>query len=385
MPKFPEVARAVRATPGSLYSLLGERLASFPGEILPLHVGDTWMEPAQGCRMQDLRVEDHPGMHRYAPVQGHPALLDAIVARRQYKGERVAKDQILVTAGATGALGAAMGAIVDPGAEVLILAPDWPLIAGIVRSCKGEPVIVPGLDVVDQVEVLLERLTAACTERTVALYLNSPNNPTGRVLPPVWVEALVAWASAQNLWILSDEVYEDYLYEGVHQACRTLAPERTLAAYSFSKAYGMAGNRCGYLLVPPSLMGAVRKVSTHAFYSTPTASQLAAARVLEGPGDAWIERASASYRAMGYEVAKKLGVPPPQSGTFLFFDVASHLDPARGLRGFLNDCADRGLFIAPGTSFGAGFYDTHIRLCFTAAPPSVVRRGAEVLLEVMNL
>ena len=378
MPRFPGIAEAVKATRGSIYSMLGQRLAAYQGERFPLHVGDTYLEPAEGCRMEDLRVADHPGMHRYAPVQGLPELIDAIVHRTP----SATAEHVLVTAGATGALGAALGALVDPGAEVLILAPYWPLIAGIVQSFRGLPVAVPGLDTADQVEVLIEGLDAAITERAVALYLNTPNNPTGRVLPPAWVEALVEWACRRDLWILSDEVYERCLFEGRHQPCRPLAPERTFAAHSFSKAYGMAGNRCGYLLSPPSVMAAVRKVSTHAFYSTPTASQLAAARVLQGPGDAWIARAMALYAHTGREAARRLGLPAPQGGTFLFFDVAEHLDE-RGLTGLLMDCADRGLFLAPGTSFGPGC-DTHLRLCFTSAPHDTVMRGVDVLVEVLR-
>ena len=67
MPRHPDVAANIAAMAGSVYTALAHRLATFEGEIYPFHVGDTWMEPAEGCRMQDLRVEDHPGMHRYAP------------------------------------------------------------------------------------------------------------------------------------------------------------------------------------------------------------------------------------------------------------------------------------------------------------------------------
>ena len=76
-----------------------------------------------------------------------------------------------------------------------------------------------------------------------------------------------------------------------------------------------------------------------------------------------------------------LGVPPPQGSTFLFLDIAQHLDE-RGLDGFLEDCVDRGLFVAPGPSFGP--YPTSVRLCFTAAPPDVVERGVEVLAGLLG-
>ena len=75
MPRHPDVSPTLAEVGSSVYSKLAERVRSFDGEVYPFHVGDTWMEPPDGCRMQDLRVEDHPGMHRYASPKGHPELL----------------------------------------------------------------------------------------------------------------------------------------------------------------------------------------------------------------------------------------------------------------------------------------------------------------------
>jgi aspartate/methionine/tyrosine aminotransferase len=383
MPRHPDVSPSVAKIPGSPYTALAHRLAAHVGEIYPLHVGDTWMEPAEGCRMEDFRVAEHPGMHRYAPPQGLPVLLDALVERtRATTGVAVERDSILVAAGATGALGAVAGAILEPGDEVLILAPYWPLISGIVRSFHGVPVPVPFFGRVDSAETAIEAVRERLTARTVALYFNTPNNPSGRVIPRLWLEALIEWARGEDLWLIADEVYEDYLYEGEHTYGLPLAPERTFAAHSFSKAYGMAGNRCGHVIGPGKVMGELRKVSTHSFYSTPTAAQLAGVAVLAGPGEAWIARARESYRAAGMQAARRLGVPPPQGSTFLFLDVADKLDE-RGLPGLLSDCVDRGLFVAPGPSFVP--YPTHVRLCFTAAPPEIVERGVEALAAVLGI
>jgi aspartate/methionine/tyrosine aminotransferase len=382
MPRYPQAAPSVAAIPGSVYNALAHRLETFAGEVYPLHVGDTWMEPAEGCRMEDLRVADHPGMHRYAPPQGLPALLDALVERtRARTGVAVERENVLVAAGATGGLGAVVGALVAPGEEVLILAPYWPLISGIVRSFHGVPIPVPFFGAADSPESAVELVRERRTPRTVALYYNTPNNPSGRVIPRPWVEALVEWARREDLWVLADEVYEDYLYAGEHTHGLPLAPERTFAAHSFSKAFGMAGNRCGHVVGPVAMMGELRKVSTHSFYSTPTAAQLAAVRVLAGPGEAWIANARESYREIGNWAARRLGVPEPAGSTFLFFDVADRLDE-RGLAGLLEDCVERGLFVAPGPSFGP--YPTHVRVCFTAAPPDTVRRGVEVLAQLLG-
>ncbi|HSG38488.1 MAG TPA: pyridoxal phosphate-dependent aminotransferase, partial [Thermoanaerobaculia bacterium] len=213
MPRHPLFSPSAQDIAGSVYSGLAHRLASYQGEVYPFHVGDTWMEPPEGCRMEDLRVAEYPGMHRYAAPQGMPALLDAIVERvRQRTGVPTARENVLVATGATGALGAVAGAILSPGDEVLLMAPHWPLITGIVQSFHGVPVDVPFFGAADSPETAVEAFRERLSERTVALYLNTPNNPAGRILPRAWIEALVEWAAREDLWIIADEVYEDYVF-----------------------------------------------------------------------------------------------------------------------------------------------------------------------------
>jgi N-succinyldiaminopimelate aminotransferase len=381
MPRPPAVAPTLAHIRESAFSSLAHRLATHRGEVYPLHVGDTWLEPPQGCRMEDLRACDHPGLHRYAPPQGVAALLDAVVERvRARTGVATERADVLIAAGATGGLGAALGAVLAPGDEVLVLAPYWPLIDGIVRAFHGEPVAVPFLGECDSPETAVACVQSRLSARTVALYLNTPNNPTGRVLPRAWLEALAEWTRREGLWLFADEVYEDYAYAAPHVYCRALAPERTFSVHSFSKAFGMAGNRCGYVVGPRAVMQDVRKVSTHSVYSTPTASQAAALRSLDGCVDAWVAAARTQYQAAGNAAAAKLGVDPPEGSTFLFLDVERALG-AGGLGEFLSACVDRGLFVAPGTSFGP--YPTWIRVCFTSAAPGVVERGVGQLASLL--
>jgi N-succinyldiaminopimelate aminotransferase len=357
--------------PAGVFSKVAHRIAAITGERYPLHVGDTWMEPAEGCRMEDFTVENHPGMHTYTAPKGHPDLVDAISSVRG-----VHSDRIIVTAGATGALGALSCALVSPGDEVLILSPFWPLIRGIVQLHHGVPVEVPvlGLDAAEEVAAaILNKIS----DRTVAIYLNTPNNPTGRLISRPVLEAIADVARENNLWIWSDEVYEGIVFSGEAVSMGDVAPEQTFSVFSFSKTYGMAGNRCGYIVGPTAeAMRSVRKGTVHHFYSACTASQLAAAAVLKGGSD-WLVSAVDSYRRAGFAAADRLGVQRPDGGTFLFIDVGPHMDE-RGLQGFLIDCIERGLILAPGSSCGTD-YGQYVRVCFTSAPPDVVARGVEVL------
>ncbi len=384
MPRFPLSTPAISAIPSSVYSPLAHRLSTFAGERFPFHVGDTWMEPPEGCRMEDLAVGAHPGMHRYPPVNGVPALVDALVAQAgERHGVPTTAGHVLVTAGATAGLASIAMAFVAPGDEVLLLAPYWPLISGIVRCVQGVPVPVPVLhDSTPTPEEVVEALRRATTSRTVAVYLNTPNNPTGRVLPREVIEAIVRFAEANDLWIWADDVYEELRYPGVpgspsaadHVAARALSPDRTFSCHSFSKQAGMAGNRVGWIVGPEAGMAEVRKAALFTLYSAPTAAQLAALRTLGRAS--WLNAARAQYAQTGRKVAEILGVPTPEAGTFLFFDVAPHLGD-RGLQGFLEDLVDEGVLVAPGFSFGP--YPTWIRMCFTAVEPEATLRGATIL------
>ena len=353
--------------PGAVYSPFADRLHEVKEPVFPLHVGDTWLPPCEGARAEDLRVEAIPRLHNYVDTKGLPPLVDALLEKlRSKNGISCERDQVLVGAGATGSLATAVGSIVDPGDEVLILAPFWPLIRGIVQAFRAKPVEVPFYDRVASQQEVLHAVESRLSRRTVALYVSSPSNPTGRVIPGEWMEALAAFARRHDLWLLSDEVYEDYVYRGEHVGLFPLAPERTIAVYSFSKAYGMAGNRVGYLVAPPELTAQARKIGTHTFYAAPTAGQWAALGALLH-GDAWIESARASYLEVGSAVAKQLGQEAPDGSTFFFIDVSGQLDE-RGLDGFLSDCFDDGVLVAPGGSAGEA-YRKWIRLCYTAVPP----------------
>ena len=168
---------------GSVYSQLAHRLANHDGPIYPLHIGDTWMEPAEGCRLEDQRVADHPGMHRYAKVQGLPELVGALARRTSERtGLRTTGDEVLVTAGGTGGLAAVVGALVDPGARVVIVAPHWPLIAGMVKAFHGEPVVLPLLGAVQTADSPRSVPIATNPAATIATAVSATStNRRGRV------------------------------------------------------------------------------------------------------------------------------------------------------------------------------------------------------------
>jgi N-succinyldiaminopimelate aminotransferase len=368
--------------PGAVFSPIAGKLREVPGRVCPLHVGDTWLETLASARAEELSTSEHPGLHGYSPTRGRPDLIEAIAEKVRVRNALPCDpDRILVSAGATGALSSALGAIASPGDEVLVLAPFWPLIRGIVSAFRAVPVEVPFYDRVKSADEAVAAVRARTSSRTVALYVSTPSNPTGRVLPADWLEALAHFAAREGLWLLSDEVYEEYVYRGEHVSIGRFAPDRTLTAFSFSKSYGMAGNRVGYLIAPPEAITEALKISTHTAYAASTVGQVAA-RLALVEGDAWLARANASYREIGEETARRLGVPPPEGATYHFVDVARRLDD-RGIWGFLEDCVDVGVALAPGPSCGEA-YGSWVRLCYTAAPPDEVRAATDRLAELLG-
>ena len=371
-------SRAVQEMPSAVYSPVAHRLAEHTGPVFPLHVGDTWMTPFEGGRMEDLDEAEFPGLHRYCPTDGLPELLEALLEKVRRRNHPCEPGQVLVTSGATSGLSCTVSAIADPGEEILILAPFWPLIRGIVISHRATPVEVPFYDRAFTPDEAIAAVEAARSERCVALYFSSPSNPSGRVLAPDVVEALAGWARSHDLWILSDEVYEDYVHRGEHVSTARFAPERTVSVYSFSKAYGMAGNRAGYLVAPPALREPIHKVSVHSAYHAPTAAQRAGLRALQGGAD-WVAHAAKQYASTGARVAEILGAPAPEGSCFLFLDASRALD-ARGMTGLLEDLLERGVLVAPGASAG-GAYESWIRLCYTVVPPDDAVEAAQRLAE----
>lgn len=378
MPRFPVTDPVVERLPGSVFTALAPRIASLEGEVYPLHAGDTWLEPDPAFDCRNVAAFESVSPHRYSNPHGIPPLLSALVDKIR-TSNRIpidGTDNVLVTAGATGALYAAVTATMSAGDEALVLAPCWPFIRGAVVLAGGVPVEVPVVAESPDAEQIRSALESGLTKRTGAVYVNTPCNPTGWVLGAPVLETIADFARTHGLWIWSDEVYEDYTYSRSHHSIAVLAPERTLSVFSFSKAYGVAGYRCGYLAGPHEPLAAARRAAAYIWYSVPTPSQLAGVRALES-GAAWLERARESYRTAGADAADRLGVPEPEGGTFLFLDVAPQLDE-RGLAGFLEDCLEDNLVLAPGTSFGPSF-DTWVRLCFTCVAPDVVQRGVDRL------
>jgi N-succinyldiaminopimelate aminotransferase len=381
MPRFPRSASRAEGLSDRVFGQLLQRSSTRNQRIYPLHVGDTYLEPLPAARAESQLTSDRPRLHNYAPVQGEPELLDAIIGKVERRsGVTLERDCIQVMSGATSGLGVVCSSLLAPGDEVLLPAPFWPLIRGIIKLQGALPIEVPLYTELDRVDFdPIAALEHACTPRTVAIYLNSPHNPTGRVLPEPVVAAIAAFALRHDLWVLTDEVYEDLWFAEPTPSiwARPELRGRTIASHSVSKAYGLAGARVGFSHGPKEIMQVIRGVQTFYSYCAPRPMQLGAARALRD-GDDWLAEARERYARAGRMAARTLGVREPAGGTFLFFDAEPHLQAGETLIAFLERCMDAGVMLTPGSASGKDF-ERWARLCFTAVPEAELAAALECL------
>lgn len=386
MPRFPKTASSAEGLTDSVFSRLAARAKSHPGPVYPLHVGDTWLEPLEAARAESQRTIDHPRLHNYAPVQGERALLDAIVAHLERRGGcLVDRECVQVVSGATAGLSVVCEALLDPGDEVLLPAPFWPLIRGIIQKRGARAVEVPFFDRLDDDDFDVEAaLEAAVTERTAAIYVNTPHNPTGRILTDRDVAAIAKVAERHDLWIFADEVYEELYFGNVPPTpvwTRADYQTRTVAVHSVSKGYGLAGARVGWAHGPHEAMQAIRGVQTFATYCAARPMQVGAARALREGGE-WLAEARRAYEAAARASANALGVPRPDGGTFLFVDVRDRRREGEDTMALLERCLDAGVLLTPGAASGRD-YEGFVRLCFTSIAPAELERALALLAPIL--
>ncbi|MFW5875127.1 MAG: pyridoxal phosphate-dependent aminotransferase [Myxococcota bacterium] len=388
MPRRPEVSPTTATLSEAVFAPLAAKAGPGNRPVHPLHVGDTWREPLEAARAEAQRAADHPKLHNYAPVQGEPALRDAIAdTLRARTAPAPPAEQIQVVPGATAGLSVVCNALLDPGDEVLLPAPFWPLIRGIVAARGARAVQVPFFDRVDAPGFDPERaLERAVTDRTAALYLNSPHNPTGRILPPDVVDAMLRVAHRHDLWVLCDQAYEDLWFGDAAPApvwSHPGARGRAVACHTLSKSHGLAGARVGWVHGPAPAMDAIRGLQTFQTYCAARPMQLAAVRALR-EGEGWVREARRLYAEAGRAAAAAVGVPAPEGGTFLFFDASPHLKAGEeDCRPLLERCLAAGVMLTPGASCGKA-YRRWARLSFTAVPPEELRQALEQLRHVLG-
>ncbi len=228
--------------------------------------------------------------HRYTPTPGLPELRDAIVAKTMRDSNyEITPDQVLVTNGGKQAVYQAFATIIDPGDEVLLPAPYWTTYPECIKLAGGVAVEVFA-DETQNYLVSVEQLEAARTPKTKVLLFCSPSNPTGSVYSVEQVKAIGQWAVKNNIWVISDEIYEHLLYDGaIAPSLPVLVPELAdtcIVLNGVAKTYAMTGWRVGWMIGAKDVIKAATNLQSHLSSNVSNVSQRAAIAALIGNLDA---------------------------------------------------------------------------------------------------
>ena len=338
--------------------------------VFDFSIGNPDVEPPEAVisALRRVTAENRPRSHGYMPNAGFPEVR-AVIARTLAARSALpfTGDDVLMTTGAAGAINIVLKSILDPGDEVILLNPYFPEYRFYVENHGGRVVAV---ETDENFQPDIPRIASAITPRTKALILNSPNNPTGAVYSTEILRQLDT-IIREPMLLISDEPYRPLVYDGI-QPPETLAlVERAVLAWSYSKAMAIAGERIGFLAIPPHLSdaAALRNACTFAIrilgYINATALwQLVVAQVPEVTVDV------AGYQAkrdllcdalnrMGYDA------PRPQGSFYVFPKTPISDDLA-----FIRALQEEGILAVPGTGFGRSGY---MRLSLTIPQPDIPR------------
>jgi aspartate aminotransferase len=315
------------------------------------------------------------GKTKYGPAAGEPKLREAIARKlREDNGLCYNAENVIVTNGGKHSLFNLMLALIEAGDEVIIPAPYWLSYPEMVKLAEGTPVIV-STDVSSGYKITPDQLRSAITPKTKLFVLNSPSNPTGMIYTPEEIKALAEVVVENNIWVVSDEIYEKILYDGAeHLSIGAIGAEifdRTIISNGFAKAYSMTGWRLGYLAGPVELIKAATTIQSHSTSNVCTFAQYGAIAALEGSQDC-VEEMCQAFAARRQVMLDRLNAipglvcPKPDGAFYMFPDISQ-----TGMKSmeFCNALLEsHQVAVVPGIAFGA---DDCIRLSYATDMASI--------------
>jgi len=325
--------------------------------------------PAKQAAIEAIQA----GQNRYTQTQGIAPLRERL--RRDLSAE-IGRDagEILITSGVSGGLFLAILSVIDPGDEAIFLDPYFVMYKHLLTLAGGKSVAV---DSYPDFRFHADRVERAITPRTKMLMLNSPSNPTGVVMNRQEVQEAVELARKHDLLLLSDEIYEPFLYDSVDGRKPTLdSParlyEKTIILRGFSKSHAMTGWRLGYAAGPEAIIAQMTKLQQYTFVCAPSPLQYAALKAL----DVSMDEAVAAYRRKRDLVfdllSRKFEVVKPQGAFYIFPKTPAGKTASE----FVAQAIENNVLIIPGNVFSE--QDTHFRISY-ATTDDKLQQGCEIL------
>ena len=336
--------------------------------IIHLEIGEPDFDTPAHVRAAAKKALDE-GVTHYPPFAGLPDLRAAIAEDSTVrKGFPVDPSQVFVTVGGKGVMVYAILALVDPGDEVIVPDPGYPIYESITRFIGGTPVPIP-IRMENDFRLDVDELATLITPRTKLLVINSPANPTGGVLTPNDIERIAELAIRHDLTVLADEIYARILYDGAEHLSIASLPgmaERTIVLDGFSKTFAMTGWRLGYAVVPQALIKAYGTLIINTISGATAFAQAGAVEALRGPQDD-VDAMVVEFRGRRDLVVDGLNAIPgvrcikPRGAFYVFPEISgTGLTGAELAHRLLHEA---GVCVLAGTAFG-GIGTNHIRISY---------------------
>ncbi|MBM4276781.1 MAG: pyridoxal phosphate-dependent aminotransferase [Deltaproteobacteria bacterium] len=306
------------------------------------------------------------GFNKYTPTQGIPELREKIASHLKKKG--IHFDEVMVTAGVTGGLLLASLALINPGDEVIIPDPYFVMYEYQVLLMGGVPVFV---DTYPDFRLREEEFVKKISKKTKFIIINSPNNPTGAIYPEEDLEMVVRIARERDLLILSDDIYDSFVFDEPSCPCIGQLYEKTLTFGGFSKGWAMTGWRLGYVAGPKEILQQMITLQQYTFSSVNSFAQKAALKALDFNMEDYIKQYKRKRDLIYEGLREKFQVQKPRGAFYIFPEV-----PGRNGDAFVERAIQNNLFVVPGSVFSKR--NTHVRISFAASEETLLR-GIEVL------
>ena len=389
MPKYPAINPKLENIPGAIFEKYRHLMNKQGEKLVRLHIGDTYLVPGYSLPIDQQFLDSYPGYNRYCNTFGVEALRSLLAEKVHADNSLpVTDDNILVTSGATNALSAAMQTILTGQDSILVLTPCWPILPGIIRLAESEIIEVPlymNLYQDDDFSVQAH-LQKYIKSNTCALYLNSPNNPSGKVLNRAQLREIAEFVRENNLWLITDEAYEGLSFDGRKHTCIAGIEgifDQTISVFTFSKIFMFAGLRLGYAVAHPDVIRDLNKTMVHQVYSPPTINQL----IMIDPvrtRHQWMPEVCDRYQYLRDIFKHRLQIPynNPEATYFIFFDVSEFLNKI-SYEDLILRIFNAGVSVAPGADFGRDFQN-YIRICFTGENPDRLNQAINRLNTIFS-
>lgn len=360
----------------------GKKMREAGIDVIGFSAGEPDFKTPENIREAAIKAIQEKSI-TYTAASGMSELKKAIAAKlKKDNGLNYDISEIVVSNGAKHSLRNAIEAISNPGDEIIIPTPYWVSYVELVKMSGAKPVLVFGKEE-NEFKVSADQLRSAITEKTKAIILNSPSNPTGAVYEAEELKSIADLATEKDLIIISDEIYEQLIYEGEHLSIASLSDaikERTILVNGMSKAYAMTGWRIGYTASNSKLSSIMGNIQSHATSNPNTIAQYASIEALEGSEDAVKKMKSEFHQRRDLMVrlineVVLLSCNTPKGAFYVMVNISKVIGKTLNgieIKGSI-DLADYLLekarvAVVPGIAFGA---DEYIRLSYATSQENI--------------